>query len=212
MLSQEQLRKILFPLGNYTKQDVKKIAKKIGLSNAVIRESQEICFIQEDINDFLRKHLKPKPGKILDTEGKTIGEHQGLIFYTIGQRKTIGLSHGPYYVLEKNTKKNILIVTKNKKDLYRKELIAKNIHWISGKPPKLPIKVKAKIRYRHKAAEAKINKQFTPRLRASTGQTANNRQGLILVKFFKPQRAITPGQSVVFYSGNELLGGGTIKV
>ncbi len=203
MLSQAQIRKILFPLGNYTKQEVKKIAKKIELSNVVIRESQEICFIKGDINDFLKKHLKLKPDKILDTEGKIIGEHQGLIFYTIGQRKTIGLSHGPYYVLDKDIKKNILIVTKNEKDLYKKELIAKNVHWISGKPPKLPIKVKIKIRYRHKSAIAII----TPTQRC----VGVIKKEEIKVIFNKPQRAITPGQSVVFYDGQELLGGGIIK-
>ncbi len=129
-------------------------------------------------------------------EGKTIGEHQGLWFYTIGQRKGMGLSGGPYYVSGKDFKKNILIVTKNEKDLYKKELIAKNISWISGKSPKLPLKIKAKIRYRHKLDSAIVN---------SFGRKT------VRVVFNKPQRAITPGQSVVFYKGGELLGGGIIK-
>jgi len=131
----------------------------------------------------------------MTAEGKTIGEHLGLWFYTIGQRKGMGLSGGPYYVSGKDLKKNILIVTKNEKDLYRKELIAKNVSWISGKPLKLPLKIKAKIRYRHKLDSAVVN---------SFGRKT------VRVVFDKPQRAITPGQSAVFYHGQEVVGGGII--
>ena len=153
-------------------------------------------FASARVNDFLKKYLKPKPGKIIDTQGKVIGEHEGIYFYTIGQRKGIGLPGGPYWVLDKDFKKNALIVTKNEKDLYRKELIAKNVNWISGKIPKLPLKIRAKIRYRHQPALAIITKTLTPKT--------------YTLKFYKPQRAITPGQSVVFYRGKELLGGGII--
>jgi tRNA-specific 2-thiouridylase len=193
-LNQRQLRRILFPIGNYTKKEVKKIAKKLRLPVSKTSESQEICFIDKTINDFLRKNIKQKGGRIIDVRGKIIGTHQGLIFYTIGQRKGTNLSGGPFYVLDKNLKKNILIVTKNKKDLYRNNLIAKNINWISEKPPKLPLKVNVKIRYRQKASLAKIKPK--------------NKN--IEVIFNKPQRAITPGQSIVFYQGQELLGGGII--
>ena len=194
-LSQKQLKHILFPVGNYTKPQVRNLAKKFKLPVSDIRESQEICFISENVNDFLKKYIKETPGDIIDKEDKKLGKHKGLWFYTIGQRKGIGLAGGPWYVLDKDFKKNLLIVTKNKKDLYRKELIAKNINWILGKFPKFPLKIKAKIRYRHKPAPAKI-------------YNIQNTKYKIL--FDQPQPAITPGQSVVFYRGDELLGGGAI--
>lgn len=195
-LNQNQLKRILFPVGNHTKTEVKKLAKKFNLPVFNILESQEICFIPTKANEFLVKNVKPKPGKIITKEGKIIGRHQGLCFYTIGQRRGIKLSGGPFYVLDKDLKKNNLIVTKNKKDLYKKELSAKNINWISGKEPKLPLKIKAKIRYRHQPVIATI----TSRAKSKTYS----------VEFKKEQRAITPGQSLVFYMGQELLGGGII--
>ncbi len=187
-LNQKQLSRVLFPVGGYTKPQVRALARKFKLLVLDIRESQEICFIQTSLNDFLKKYIKPKPGRIVDKEGRKIGEHPGLCFYTIGQRKGTRLSAGPYYVLDKDTKKNVLIVTKNERDLYKKELIVKDVNWISKK--KLPLKVMAKIRYRHKLASAVVDKNK--------------------VIFTKPQRAITPGQSAVFYKGQELLGGGII--
>ena len=196
-LTQKQLKHILFPIGNYTKKEVRNLAKKFKLPVLDVSESQEICFIQTTINDFLSRFLKSKPGKIVDSKGKVIGEHQGLWFYTIGQRKGLGLAGGPWYVLEKDLKRNILVVTKNEKDLEKKELKAGNVNWISGAPPKLPLKVKAKIRYRHNLAMAEITRQLEDRN--------------YIVRFAKPQRAITPGQSVVFYKGEEILGGGIIQ-
>jgi tRNA-specific 2-thiouridylase len=194
-LNQKQLKHILFPIGNYTKAQVRKLAKKFKLPVSKTPESQEVCFIQTTINDFLARYIKQKSGKIVDTKGKILGYHQGLTFYTIGQRKGIKLPGGPFYVLDKNLKKNILIVTRNKKDLFKKELVAKKVNWISGKKPKLPLKIKAKIRYRHKPSLATIHK-------------IQNTKYKIL--FSSPQRAVTPGQSVVFYQGQELLGGGII--
>jgi len=196
-LTQKQLKHILFPIGNYTKKEVRNLAKKFKLPVLDVSESQEICFIQTTINDFLSRFLKPKPGKIVDSKGKVIGEHQGLWFYTIGQRKGLGLAGGPWYVLEKDLKRNILVVTKNEKDLEENELIAENVNWISGKEPKLPLKVKAKIRYRSKFISATITKRLMSRV--------------YCLKFIAPQRAITPGQSVVFYKGEEILGGGIIQ-
>lgn len=207
MLNQKQLRHILFPIGNYKKEEVRNLAKKFKLPVFSSRESQEICFIGKDLDNFLRKNFKIKKGDIINTKGEIIEEHQGLWFYTIGQRKAIGLSGGPYYVLDKNLKKNLLVVTKNEKDLYKKELIVKNVNWISGKEPRLPMKVKAKIRYRHKHSSAVLD---------CDRKTKNYR-----LIFNKAQRAITPGQSVVFYSPaealakagkvQELLGGGIIE-
>jgi len=195
-LSQEQLKKIVFPLGDLTKSQVKNLAKKSKLPVSGISESQEICFIQTHVNTFLKHHLKEKPSRIIDTKGKTIGQHQGLAFYTIGQRKGIGLPGGPYFVLGKDLKRNFLIATKNGKDLFKKELIAGKVDWASGREPKLPLEVKAKIRYRQKTAPATIFKIQDSKFK---------------ILFNSPQRAITPGQSVVFYQGNELLGGGIIE-
>jgi len=195
-LNQKILKKTLFPVGDYTKTEVRKLAKQFNLPVLNIPESQEVCFIQTTTADFLKKYLKLKPGKIINTKGLVIGKHQGLWFYTIGQRKGISAfakasaDKGPlpYYVLDKDIKRNTLIVTKNEKDLYKKELIVKDINWIFE--IKLPLKVMAKVRYRHKLASAVVDKNK--------------------VIFTKPQRAITPGQSVVFYKGQELLGGGII--
>jgi len=194
-LSQNQLNRILFPVGIYTKTQVRNLAKKFRLPVAETPESQEICFIADSIEKFLKKYIKEKPGNIMNKEGDVLGKHSGLWFYTIGQRKGIGLPGGPFYVLDKDLKKNYLIVTRNEKDLLKKELLVKDVNWISGKPPKLPMKIKTKIRYRHKAASARIY---------------NIQNTKYKIFFDKPQRAITSGQSAVLYSGQELLGGGII--
>lgn len=205
-LNQKQLKHILFPIGDYTKTQVRIISKKFKLPVLKIPESQEICFIKTTINDFLKKYLKPKPGQIIystpKVEYRVIGQHQGVAFYTIGQRKGIKLPGGPYWVLDKDLKKNALIVTKNEKDLYKKELIAKKVNWTPpthhplGREPKLPLKIKAKIRYRHEPASAVITRSLKSK---------------VSLRFTQPQRAITPGQSVVFYKGQEVLGGGVIS-
>ena len=183
-LNQKQLKHILFPVGNYTKNQVRALARKFGLPTAKTLESMEICFIQKTIhpvksrragisletklfngvNDFSKKYLKIKSGNIIDKKGKIIGRHEGLWFYTIGQRKGIGLNSGPYWVINKDIKKNLLIVTKNEKDLYKKELIAKNVNWLAGNSLKLPIRVKAKIRYRHQTVPAVITKNLQSKI------------------------------------------------
>ena len=191
-LNQKQLKHVLFPVGGYTKKEVRILAKKFKLPTFETPESQEICFVQNTTNEFLARYLKQKPGSIVEIDGRVLGKHQGLAFYTIGQRKGIGFSGGPFWVLRKDLKKNLLIVTKKEKDLYGKELRFENANWLSGKTPKLPIKVKAKVRYRSKLASAIVFKDK--------------------VVFKQPQRAITPGQSVVFYQGEELLGGGVISL
>ncbi|MDP2664018.1 MAG: tRNA 2-thiouridine(34) synthase MnmA [bacterium] len=194
-LNQRQLGHIMFPVGNYTKKEVRSLAKSFKLPVLDRKESQEICFVPDTVSDFLSRQLRTEPGKITDRKGKILGRHSGLYLYTIGQRKGIRLPQGPYYVLGKDLKKNLLIVTKNEKDLLGKELKAKEVNWISGKKLKFPLKVKARIRYGHKEMPAVIKK--------STGKN-------VKVVFAKAQRAITPGQSVAFYKGQELLGGGII--
>lgn len=199
-LNQSQLSKVLFPVGNYTRGEVESLARKFKLPVLSARKSVEICFIPKTIEDFFKKYLKEKKGPIVEQVHygvkKIIGKHKGLWFYTIGQRKGIKLAGGPYYVTAKDFKKNILIVSKNKKDLAKKELVAKDINWIAGKAPRLPLKIKAKIRYRHESAPATLYKLRTKNYK---------------LIFKKSQFAITPGQSVVFLKGDELLGGGIIK-
>ena len=188
-LKQRQLSKIIFPIGDYTKGQVRGLAKKFRLPVFEKKDSQEICFIDTCIEDFLKKYIKAKPGHIITTEGKKVGEHERLIFYTIGQRKGIKIGGiGPFYVVKKDFKNNVLIVSNSQKDLLQKEMIVKNVNWISGKP--FSGKCKVKIRSMAKMVGATIKR---------------NR-----IIFNKPQRAITPGQSAVFYKGNKLLGGGII--
>lgn len=197
VLTQNQLQHCLFPIGHYTKPQVRQMAKKAGLPNWQKKDSQGLCFIgQVDFRQFLEKWIKKKPGKIITTDGQVIGKHSGIAFYTIGQKAGIG-GKGPYYVTEIDAKKNIIYVTNKKNDraLFGRELMVKDTNWIAGQPPKMPAKIQAKIRYR------------TPDASAIIKPTGKN----IRVIFKTPQRAITPGQSVVFYQGEEMVGGGIIQ-
>jgi tRNA-specific 2-thiouridylase len=198
-LNRKQLSKIIFPLGDYTKEQVRGLAKKFGLPVAEKKDSQEICFVNANINEFLKKRIVTNKGLIVTNDGKKVGEHKGLIFYTIGQRKGIEIGGtGPYYVVRKDFKKNILIVSNSQKDLLQKEMIVKNINWISGKS--FNGKCKVKIRSMASMIPAKIMKHIIH----------NIKQENYRIVFDKPQRAVTPGQSVVFYKNNEVLGGGVI--
>lgn len=206
-LNQQQLGKIIFPLGEYTKEEIYQLAKKWHLPYRK-EESFDLCFVANDAESFVKKYLKLKSGpimkyfpplKIRGGEEELLGEHQGLALYTIGQRKSIPVSNGPWWVIAKDERRNILYISNNEQDLYAKELIAEKINWLSGATPKLPLKVWAKIRYKSEAAEATI-------------APSAKRQAQVVVKFKNPQRAITPGQSLVFYSKEgEVLGGGEIK-
>ncbi len=196
-LRQEQLRSCLFPIGDYTKPQVRAIARKLALPNAERKDSQGICFVGKvRLADFLQKYIKPKTGKIMTKDGRTIGKHPGIYFYTIGQRKGLKLSGGPYRVLEKRAKDNVLVVSNKAKDLQRTQLLAHKINWISGRPPKFPLACSVRIRYRQ------------PLVRATLAQNLKNKNYNVV--FSKPQKAIAPGQSVVFYKGREMLGGGVI--
>ncbi len=196
----EELKHLLFPLGGYIKPQVRKLAAKFKLKVAGKAESQDICFLSGDHNNFLKKYLKLKPGdiKILET-GEKIGEHLGLPLYTIGQRRGLVGGTGPYYVAKFDYSKNILYVVKNWNEdiLYKSELIAQKVNWLSGVAPQKALKCEAVIRYGHKAVKCTV--------------TAKNKQDYF-VKFNSPQRAITPGQSVVFYNKSQVLGGGIIAV
>ena len=200
-LTQDKLSHILFPVGNYKKPKVREMAKKFGLPVHAKKDSQEVCFVGASLKNFLKKYLKVKKGKIVELEsGKNLGGHDGLPFYTIGQRRGLALSGGPWYVVKIDVRKNVLYVSRDQKKLLSKELIAGKVNWISGGAPKLPIRVKARIRYKHQEASCVIKKIGNSRL-----------QPAYKIIFDRPQRAITAGQSVVFYKGDEVLGGGVIK-
>src|SRR5680860_301254 len=198
--SQDELKHLLFPLGKYNKSQVRKLAAKYSLGVESKAESQDICFLSGSHNNFLKKYLELKPGPIkVFEDGKTIGRHQGLPLYTIGQRKGIEIGGtGPYYVASFDYDKNILYVVKtwNQEILYSDNLIATNVNWLPGLELKKELSCEAVIRYGHKAEKCLV----IPKSKYQC-----------LVKFKTPQRAITPGQSVVFYDKNKVLGGGLIK-
>lgn len=192
-LGQEELKYCIFPIGDYTKPEVRKIAKKMRLPNYDKKDSQGVCFIgQLDMKDFLKSYIKPKPGKIIDADGNVIGLHDGIYYYTIGQRHGLDIKrgNGPYFVIEKDVKKNIIYVgSENKLALSKAKVV--DLNWIGGRL-KLPAKMGMKIRYRSKSEPGVLK--------------INN-----IIDFINPVRAITPGQSVVFYRGEKMMGGGIIK-
>ncbi|QJC31840.1 tRNA 2-thiouridine(34) synthase MnmA [Enterobacteriaceae endosymbiont of Donacia tomentosa] len=199
-----QLRKILFPIGNLKKNEVRYFAKKLKFINANKKDSTGICFIGEkNFPKFLNKYISVKPGNIVDINGKIIGKHKGLIHYTLGQRKRIGLGgssyygNKPWYVYKKDIKKNILVVVQgyNNPYLYSVGLIAKEITWITSLF-QFSQKYTIKTRYRQNSVECQI-------------YLLNNNK--IKVYFSTPIFGITPGQSAVFYCKNICLGGGIIE-
>ncbi len=195
-LNQKKLEKIIFPLGDYTKQEIRSLAKKNNLSCFDSAESQEICFVNGTLNSFLKEKLGEKQGSMIDSSGKEIGKHFGLWFYTIGQRKGLNVNGGPFFVLKKDIENNFLIVTKKSKDLYRKSFKINQVNWIKQEPLIFPVQLKLKIRYAHTPTLAEIEK------------VSNDDYNVV---FSKPQKSITPGQSVVFYKGIEVIGGGKIN-
>jgi len=199
-LNQEILSQVLFPLGKFKKNQVRLIAERYKLKNHSREESQEICFVPDNnYKAFLTQYLKKeiKRGKFIDREGRILGEHQGIPFYTIGQRRGLGISADRRkYVIEMDKKHNTITLGEEK-DLYRKELRLSHLNFISGNLPSQPLKVEAKIRYNCKGSSATIYPQD---------------QNMVLVIFDEPQRAITPGQSAVFYLEDVLLGGGIIEI
>ncbi|MEA1909868.1 MAG: tRNA 2-thiouridine(34) synthase MnmA [Patescibacteria group bacterium] len=198
-LTQEQLSRCIFPIGEYEKREIREIADKLKLPTAKKRDSQGICFIGRiDVKDFLKTRLKEEKGDIVTKDGKKLGEHEGSWFYTIGQRRIEGLSGTvrPYYVIGKDSKKNLVIVGDDK-DTYSNAARIKKLHLINKKyKPKdlLEIVLTAKSRY-------------TPEL--SRGKLKKDSQGYYF-EFVKPERAVTPGQSLVLFKGEVCLGGGVI--
>jgi tRNA-specific 2-thiouridylase len=192
---------ILMPLGNYTKREVRNIAERIGLKIAQKRASQEICFVDTDYRRFLRYRLSQmgievKPGPIIDTKGRILGQHQGVCFYTLGQRQGLGLALGyRAYIVKIDVHKNSIVLGKEQ-ELYSKGLIAEQSNFICIDFPHRPIFANVKIRYNHIQIPCRIIPLDRRRVK---------------VEFFKPQKAVTPGQSAVFYHRDKLLGGGIIQ-
>lgn len=200
-LTEKQLKYCFFPIGRYTKPEVRKLAKKFGLSNYNKKDSQGICFVgQLDVKSFLKKYIKPKTGNIvLADNGKVIGQHDGVYYYTIGQRHGLNIKNGagPYFVVNKNVKNKIIYVTNNRSGNFKKTAaVIEKINWITKKPD-LPIKIQIKIRYRNKSFPAILSK--------------GNIKKSFIAKFLEPVNCITPGQSAVFYDKNRVLGGGVIR-
>ncbi len=198
-LTQEQLRHLLLPLGGLEKKKVRERAKELGLRVHNRPDSQDICFIPNgDYGSFLHRRMPEiiKPGPILDQKGKVLGRHKGIHLFTVGQRRGLGIAAGkPLYVISIDRDEGTIIVA-GEEALYRSELIAAGMNWITREGLTGPLPVKAKIRYRHTPAEATL---------------IPLKEGEVKVKFSSPQKAITPGQAVVFYQGEEVLGGGWIK-
>ena len=202
-LRQKQLEKVLFPIGEYTKPQIREIAEKYNLATAKKKDSTGICFIGErDFNEFLSKYLPAKGGNIVNTEGKILGKHNGLMYYTIGQRKGIGIGNSkegtgePWFVVDKNLETNELIVTQGDRSvLYSKGLIATDFNFINMEDMEFPLECTVKFRYRQSDSKAVIKKLPDEKYE---------------VLFDEPQKAVTPGQIVVAYKDEVCLGGGVI--
>jgi len=198
-LNQNQLKHTLFPIGHLIKPQVRQLAKKFRLPNWNKKDSQGICFLGKvKLTDFLKTKIPVKIGKIVDTQGKVLGQHQGTAFYTIGQRHglNVGGLNAPYYVVKKIRKTNTLVVGLDRtKELFAKTLTVGSLSWVN-QAPKIPGNYQAKIRYRQPDQKVRIAAKTKKEIKAV---------------FPKPQRAAALGQSVVFYSGKKVLGGGIIN-
>ena len=208
-LDEGDLSQALFPLGEILKGDVRKLARDAGLPVAEKKDSTGICFVGErPFSRFIGQYLPTNPGAIKDPEGRTLGKHQGLAFYTLGQRRGLGIGgqahcpEGAWYVASKELDANELIVVQGTDHpaLYQDQLTSGPMHWINGPPPEwsddLPFACAAKTRYRQPDQACTVTRQP---------------QGSLQLQFEQPQRAVTPGQYVVLYQGSRCLGGATIE-
>ncbi|MBU5487811.1 tRNA 2-thiouridine(34) synthase MnmA [Clostridium sp. MSJ-8] len=197
--TQDQLSHTLMPCGSYTKDKIREIAKEIGLAVHNKKDSEEICFVPDNNHGgFIEKNStrKVKPGNFVDANGNVLGRHKGIVYYTIGQRKGLGLALGrPVFVTKIDAKKNEVVIG-SEEEIFQDELIAKDVNFIPFDKLEDKIECTAKVRYSGKPAEATIYPM---------------EYGKVRVKFKEKQRAITKGQSVVFYDGNRVLGGGIIQ-
>jgi tRNA-uridine 2-sulfurtransferase len=202
-LTQEQLARTIFPLGEFTKEQVRSIARRRNLPVADKAESQEICFVSTGrYSDFIEAYLDEQdrgaettPGEMVTTDGQVIGEHRGLHRYTVGQRKGLGVAVGePLYVIELDRERNRVVVGPNQ-ELLKRRFLVRNVNWIRPLEDGSALEASVKIRNNHSPAPARVE--------ARSGAEA-------LVEFLEPQRAVTPGQAAVFYANDEVLGGGWI--
>jgi tRNA-specific 2-thiouridylase len=196
-LTKEQLHHTLFPVGGIIKPEVRKLAEKFGLVVAKKKDSQGVCFVgMLDMKEFLKTRIPSVPGDILNMAGKKIGTHDGAAYYTIGQRHGMDIKngHGPYFVVAKNMEQNTVTVGVER-DLRGSEAAITDLHWISGMAPQFPLRTMVKIRYRTKSVAATLSEVEPQKM---------------ILSFKKPIRAITSGQSAVFFSGRTVLGGGII--
>ena len=200
-LKQKILERVLFPIGHLEKHEVRRIAQEYGLATAAKKDSTGICFIgKRNFKDFLSKHLSCKPGNFETLDGKVIGQHEGIAYYTVGQRKglAIGGAGDAWFVVGKDVKRNVVFIEQGASHpaLFADELIAKDLTYIDEEINHFPYTCTTKIRYRQQDQPAIIE---------------SIKDGKAIIKFLVPQRAITPGQSVVLYKENVCLGGGVIE-
>lgn len=200
----QELDRTLFPVGEIEKPEVRALAEKHSLATARKKDSTGICFIGERrFKDFLQQYLPAQPGDVLSVDGEQLGRHQGLMYHTIGQRQGLGIgglanhSDAPWYVVDKDLENNILLVAQGNDHpaLFKRSLVTSEVYWIAGTPPTLPLDCYAKVRYRQ----------------ADQACTVSLDGAAYRVDFREPQRAVTPGQSVVFYQHDTCLGGGVIE-
>ena len=205
LLGYKELAKTLFPIGEMTKPEVRELAKKMNLPNSGKKDSTGVCFIGErDFKAFLQQYLHNQPGDIVTTDRKIVGQHDGLMYYTFGQRKGIGVGGGygtteePWYVVKKDLDNNRLVIGQghDHPGLYSKKITAGQLHWITSAPRKIPFECASKIRYRQKDQNCTI---------------AAIKNGIANIIFTENQFAPTPGQSIVFYDREQCLGGGIIE-
>ena len=205
MLGQQQLSSSRFPLGELEKHQVRELAKQAGFPNHGKKDSTGICFIGErKFSEFLSRYLPANPGHMETPDGSRVGDHQGLMYYTLGQRKGLGIGgragaeDEPWFVLKKDLGRNVLIVAQghNHPLLLKQGLQASQLHWVSGHAPALPLRCLARIRHRQPLQQCELSPLQDKGLQ---------------VHFQQPQRAVTPGQSVVFYLADDCLGGGIIE-
>lgn len=198
---QDALRRALFPVGGMTKAEVRATAARLGLPVADKPDSQGVCFIGKlDMGDFLRTRIPSRPGEIVDVDGKVVGRHDGLEWYTVGQREGIGISSGgrPWYAAGKDVKANRLIVVAGNDHprLFRSDAVIRDLHWTRGRAPRLPVRIEIQVRYRQPPVRATVSAGPDPET--------------VRAAFDGPVKAVAPGQSAVFYRGDECLGGGII--
>jgi len=195
-LGQRELQHTLLPLGNYRKAEITELANELGLPASGRPESQDVCFTHnEDYRSFIARYVPSQPGDIVDTEGRVLGKHSGLAQYTVGQRQGLGIdSNERLYVLKLDIASNRLVAG-TKDQLLKNRLSASKLSWVSGKAPEKPVTVITKIRYKAPEVTARLHLK----------------DGVAEIQFHQPQSAIAPGQAVVFYQGNIVLGGGIIE-